>query len=215
MTYGEARDAALYLIHQESIAGTVIPGSYNNQQDYLNRIPSLVNAAQMDIATTAKKIPASVMLYDLDRVEQAGSYIYTLPDDLYQRRGSGLLVPVQRPGEPAHFERFNEVLMIGRDKLILPTRLPDETILEYFRYPKRLAVPPADDDRLDNVPEAQEAVPYYVAAHLVMQDDAFRYATLYNEYSAKKDSMMELPTTEPGLIHDRYFPRTDDYCFWG
>ena len=215
MTYGEARDIALYLIHQESIAGQTIPGTYNNQQDYLYRIPSLVNAAQMDLATTAKKIPASVMLNDLEFEERSGSYIYTLPRDMWQRRGSGLLVPVQNPGECVHFIRYNNVRMLDRDKLILPARLPMETVVEYYRYPKRLAVSPKDEDLLDNVPEAQEAVPYYVAAHLVMQDDAFRYATLFNEYTAKKDGMIELPSTEPSIVQDVYFPCAGDYSFWG
>lgn len=215
MTYGEARDIALYLIHQESIAGQVIPGSYNNQQDYLYRIPSLVNAAQMDIATTAKKIPVAIMLSDLDCEEQNGSYIYTLPTDMYQRRGSGLLVPVDVRGHELGYERFNQLRMVGRDRIIIRCRLPADTMLEYYRYPTRLSAAPADEEELDNVPEAQEAVPYYVAAHLVMQDDAFRYATLFNEYSAKKDSMMDLPTTEPSAIQDVYFPCDGDYSFWG
>lgn len=211
MTYGEARDAALYLIHQESIAGTVIPGTYNNQQDYLNRIPSLMNAAQMDIATTAKKIPAVAMLGDLGCKEQQGSFLYTLPFDLYQRRGSGLLVPSPRGG----YERFNEVLVVGNDQLILRRQLPPGTLIEYYRYPHRLPAEPEDDEMLDNVPEAQEAVPYYVAAHLVLQDDAFRYATLYNEYTAKKDGMTDPVSSEPSIVQDRYFDHNAEYDFWG
>ena len=69
--------------------------------------------------------------------------------------------------------------------------------------------------RVNTETEAQEAVPYYVAAHLVMQDDAFRYATLFNEYTAKKDSMIELPSTEPSTVQDVYFPCAGDYSFWG
>ena len=48
-----------------------------------------------------------------------------------------------------------------------------------------------------------------------MQDDAFRYATLFNEYTAKKDSMIELPSTEPSIVQDVYFPCAGDYSFWG
>lgn len=211
MTYGEARDAALYLIHQESIAGTEIPGTYNNQQDYLNRIPSLINAAQMDIATTAKKIPAVAMLGDMTCNEKYGAYLYTLPFNLYQRRGSGLLVPTP----DGKYARFNQVLNVDRDQLLLREKLPDGTMLEYYRYPHRIMPDTEDDEQLDNVPEAQEAVPYYVAAHLVLQDDAFRYATLYNEYNAKKDGMTEPVTTEPGIVQDNYYTFADSYNFWG
>ena len=39
MTYGEARDKTLQLINSYSLGGRVIESSYNEQQDYLNRIP--------------------------------------------------------------------------------------------------------------------------------------------------------------------------------
>jgi len=217
MTYGECRDLALHLIQQESIAGTEIPGTYNNQQDYLNKIPGLINAAQMDIATTTKPIPAWVTLGELACRESNGSYIYTLPDDLWQRRGSGLLLPLP----PRHHEfeleyaRYNQLRMIGNTELILPKALPPETILEYYRYPIRMQAQPEDDDLLDNVPEAQEAVPYYVAAHIVMYDDAFLYATLQNEYTAKKEAMRDRPRTEPGRVADVYTDFAGDYNFWG
>lgn len=206
MTYGECRDMSLHLIHQESIAGVEIPGSYNNQQDYLNKIPGLINAAQMDLATTAKPIPAEVMLGDLTYEDKEGSRVYNLPADLWQRRGSGLLIPRHDyPNGPSHYERFNQCRMVGNTKLILFSCLPDNTILEYFRYPTRLSPTPADTDVLDNVYEAQEAVPYYVAAHLVMQDDAFMYATLYNEYTSKKSALHDRPQTEVSVVEDVYF----------
>ena len=207
MNYGEARDLALHLIHQESIAGTRIPGTYNNQQDYLDKIPGLINAAQMDLATTSKKIPASVMLGELTYTEMSHSRIYTLPKDMWQRRGSGILVPAPREyrAQGQMYRRFNQCKDLGRDRIVLPTNLPEDSILEYWRYPTRLSLKPADTDELDNVPEAQEAVPYYVAAHLVIWDDAFLYASFYNEYEEKKMQMIELPTTEPSVVEDVFF----------
>lgn len=217
MTYGECRDLALNLIHQESIAGEVIPGSYDNQQDYLNKIPGLINAAQMDIATTTKPIPAWVELGDLMCFEKHGNYIYTLPEDLWQRRGSGLVLPAswRRSSYELHYDRYNRVRMIGNNQLILPEKLPDDTILEYYRYPVRMQTHPEDEDLLDNVPEAQEAVPYYVAAHTVMYDDAFLYATLQNEYSARKDALRDRVRTEVDTVVDMYTGPDVDYRFWG
>ena len=41
------------------------------------------------------------------------------------------------------------------------------------------------DKPTDNVPETHYAIPYYVAAHLVMYDDFSVYASLYNEFETK------------------------------
>lgn len=219
MTFAQARDMALNLIHQESIAGTVIPGSYNNQQDYLNKIPGLINAAQVDIATTTKPIPAECFLGDLVCECAHGWWLYTLPSDLWQRRGSGLLVPTP-PGPGPHFNkgytRVNFPLrMVGNEQLMLPKQLPPDTILEYYRYPIPLKDKPEDGDLLDNVPEAQMAVPYYVAAYTVIYDDAFLYASLKNEYEAKKASMHDLVRTEVDPIMDVYMEPDIDYHWWG
>ena len=217
MTYGECRDLSLNLIHQDSIAGVPIPGSYNNQQDYLNKIPGLINAAQLDIATTKKPIPEEITLGELTREEKNGNYIYSLPANLWQRRGSGLLVPIPAPGpyRGLRFARYNHMRMIGNTKLILTELLPDDTILEYYRYPQDLSMTPDDYDLLDNVPEAQAIVPYYVAAHVVMYDDAFLYATLENEYTARKESLRDLTRTEVDTVQDVYTDFDLDYHFWG
>ena len=220
MTYGECRDLSLNLIHQESIAGATIPGTYNNQQDYLNKIPGLINAAQMDIATTTKPIPEEITLGELKNgwpfEEKNGNYVYTLPSDMWQRRGSGLIIPI-----PYHSQyqglrhgRYNRMRMIGNNKLILAEWLPDDTVLEYYRYPFQLSMTPDEDDTLDNVLEAQMIVPYYVAAHVVMYDDAFLYATLQNEYTAKKESLREMPTTEIDTVEDVYMAGASDYNTW-
>ena len=220
MTYGECRELSLNLIHQESIAGTDIPGTYNNQQDYFNKIPGLINAAQMDIATTTKPIPEEVTLGELKEreayEEKNGNFIYTLPEDLWQRRGSGLLVPIPYPSQyqGLRFRRYNRLRMIGTDRLILTERLPGDTILEYYRYPHELPADVEDNTMLDNVREAQVIIPYYVAAHVVMYDDAFLYATLQNEYSAKKEALRELPHTEVDTVQDVYMDPAFDYHVW-
>jgi hypothetical protein len=210
MNYAEARDLSLHLIHQESIAGARIPGTYNNQQDYVDKIPGLINAAQMDLATTTKKIPAVAQLSELPYTENGISRIYTMPTDLWQRNGAGVLVPTRDPIDGSlRYKRFNRCRALGRNQLIFPCVLPGDSLVEYWRYPRRLEISPDDDDQLDNVPEAQEAVPYYVAAHLVLTDDAFLYASLYNTYEEQKQSMQELPVTEIDVIEDVFFGGAD------
>ena len=84
MNYGQVRDQVLKLLNQYSIAGAQVSPSYNNQQDYLNRIPGLVNDAVMEIATTARKIPALIRLDDLEHEEKGKEIWYELPEDFYQ-----------------------------------------------------------------------------------------------------------------------------------
>ena len=70
MNYGQVKKASLQLIFSESIAGTPILSTYNNQADYEGMIPTLVNDCMMYIATTVKKIPAIVPLDLFNRVQE-------------------------------------------------------------------------------------------------------------------------------------------------
>lgn len=62
--------------------------------------------------------------------------------------------------------------------------------------------------QLDGTADMHSAVPYYVAAQLVMYDDAFRYQALRNEYETKIT-----------LLHDPVFveetPVNNVYDFFG
>ena len=60
MNYAWARDFALELINQYSVAGDPVLLSYNNQADYLARIPKLLDDAQNLVATTVRRIRATV-----------------------------------------------------------------------------------------------------------------------------------------------------------
>ena len=91
MNYKWARDFALELINQYSIAGAVVPGSYNNQADYLLRIPKLLDDAQMYVATNQGRIRTSVYLSELESDERGGWTAYKLPKDCWQVCSSGLV----------------------------------------------------------------------------------------------------------------------------
>ncbi len=145
MTYGEVKKAALLLINQYSIAGNEIANSYNNQEDYLKMIPSLVDAAEYEIATTMRPIPAS-------RIVRAREGHIPPPSDCFR-------MLAQR-----------EVLDDGRVRI------------HYFRFPRCLGEDPADCKKLDNSPDTHRAIPYYVAAHLVLDDDAYKHQVLFNEW---------------------------------
>lgn len=206
MNYKWARDFALELIHQYSIAGSEIEPSYNNQDDYLHRIPKLVDDAQMYIATTTARIREVVHLEELPRTERGGWVLYTLPSNFWQMYGGGLI----RFDGP-DMQRYHRYKLFGKRQLAIPKEVDGLLSLEYYRYPTSVGPEPTDKTLLDNSEEAQLAVPYYVAAHLVMQDNAFAYSALFNEFEAKLARLAELPQAELTVVEDAYSPAEWEY----
>ena len=199
MDYKWARDFALQLINQYSAAGTVIPVSYNNQADYLARIPKLLEDAQMHAATTAAPIRHTEPLSALRCDENGEWLVYTLPKDCWKMSGAGLL---RYDGE--NFQRYRGYHIVGANRFAMPRGVDGEIHVEYFRYPRKLGDAPRDSDELDNTPEVQMALPYYVAAYLVMQDDAFAFSALSNEFEARLARLGEVPHAEVNIVEDAY-----------
>jgi hypothetical protein len=201
MTYTELKNFALQLINRYSIAGSVTPPTYNNQNDYTNRIPALLRDAQNYIATTVKKIPAMVALDDLQYTEINGTRIYELPRDLWKLMPPGLWMYTKTGAV-----RYGGFKRMGNRTIALPATHPAGMTVEYYRYPKNLGAQPRGSDELDNDSETHAAAAYYVAAHLIMDEDPFMYSTLYNEFEAKLGRLVEPVTTEVYTTDDVYFP---------
>lgn len=205
MTYGQIRDFTLKLINQYSIAGSPIPDSYNNQADYVLHIPQLLDDAQMYVATNQGRIRTVVPMTALDSHEEDGWTVYRLPEDCWQVCSSGLLR--LHKGEVQRYHRYHQV---GDRSIMVPSSLEGVLQLEYFRYPALLGADPSPEMELDNTPVAQMALPYYVAAHLVMHDDSFAYQALYNEFENKLSRLVEAPQAELSSVEDVY-----DTAAWG
>lgn len=199
MTFEQVRTATMKLLNQFSVAGDEIDGSYNNQADYLKRIPELVNDAMMEIATTARKIPAVLELKRLYQEDLGHEVRYTLPDDFYQFV-SGSVVKTS-DGRMLHTNVYSTQ---GKKHLILPKDEAKDYTITYYRYPKLLGDRPEKSAELDNEPETHRAIPYYVAAYLVMQDDAFQYASFYNKYEDKLAKMGQGIHAEVRIVDDAY-----------
>ena len=186
MTYGWVKNYALQLINRYSLSGNILPSHYNDQQDYLNRIPALVDDAVMYIATTVRPIPDCIKLSELAGEELGEYMVYEPPAGLYKFKSGGIVCAAD-----GGMRRFNAANILGNGKIIIPREL-ESGILEYYRYPHALSDPPADSEELDNTPDTHTAVPYYVAAHLMLDDNEFGYTALYNEFEAKLERL-ELP----------------------
>ena len=199
MTYEQVKNATLKLLNQFSVAGDEIDGSYNNQADYIKRIPELVNDAMMEIATTARKIPAVLELKNLYRESLGEMVRLTLPHDFYQFVSGSVVKTTD--GWMLHTNVYSTQ---GKKQLILPKEEVKEYSITYYRYPKLLDDQFDRNAELDNDPETHHAIPYYVAAYLVMQDDAFQYASFYNKFEDKLEKMSAGIHAEVRIADDVY-----------
>lgn len=201
MTYNQIRDRSLKLINQYSIAGDQIASTYNNQQDYLYRIPSLVNDAMLAISTSTRLLRCWVAAEDLSYEVLANQRIYDMPMDFWQFESGGF----RGIGRDGTVEKYTNYQFIGDRQIMIPNADAENLLLvEYCRRPELLPEDPDGKEELDVPEEAQAAIPYYVAAHLVMQDDSFQYASLYNEWETKLDRLSELTRTELPEVDDQY-----------
>lgn len=207
MDYKWAKDYTLELINQYSIAGAVTPETYNNQADYIARIPKLLNDAQMYVATSVGKIRAVEELENLSCDDNGKWRVYTMPRDYWQLCSGGLI----RYDEHGELERCNLYHAIGANQIAVSKSVSGNMSAEYYRLPRSLPENPADDEPLDNTVPAQMTLPYYVAAHLVMYDNAFAYQALMNEFETRLNRLVGAPTIIYGTVADTYGDTGD----WG
>ncbi|MBQ3374750.1 MAG: hypothetical protein IJG40_16625 [Oscillospiraceae bacterium] len=198
MTYGELKMRVLELIFSYSVAGSPIPATYNNQADYIAMIPGLVNNGQTDIATSVKRIPAMAFLIDLEQEEVGNRVLYKLPSDCWLPFTGGLLFPESRS-----YERYFGYRFIG-GRIELPFHAPSGLALEYWRYPETVSSGTPDSEELDNAPDVHECLVFYVAAHLLAYDDAYRYTVFLNMYEERRKRLREPVWIEPCPIEDVY-----------
>lgn len=199
MNYQWARDFTLKLINQYSIAGNAVLESYNNQSDYLYRIPELIDDAQMIAATTHARIRKLVPISELEQENRGGWIVVKFPEDCWQPCGTGLIRL-----HDGQFQRFHRYYLAGDTELMLPPDVGGDLYLEYFRYPTLLGTKPADNAELDNTLAVQMALPYYAAAYLVRPDDKFAYAAFSNEFETKLARLSEPPQAEIHVVEHPY-----------
>lgn len=205
MNYGQVRDAAFKLLHQFSLGDEEIPRTYNDQGDYLRRVPELVDDAMWIIASGPRRIHAAKPLERLHSRDRGGMCCYTLPGDLMEIVPGGLLI---LEGGESRYE--SGYVRADACHILLP-RCRGEVWLEYYRRPRSCLedlpegrTEPCGCTNLDNTPDTHRAIPYYVAAHLALQDDETVYLALMKEWRELLYRLSPLPQPHRGLVTDVY-----------
>lgn len=212
-TYKELKREILGHINQYSKAGTEVASSYNDQQDYLNRIPQLLNTALVSIRTArdGKPLIKSVTYPEATQTENAtppteigGFVLYTLPDDFWSLKTGSVARVIG-----GHFIKTNEFRMQGRHHIMLPK---DGTFyIEYYAYPVQVPLNIQDAATIEEDPDVIQTATFYVAANLVMYEDEFMYSALYNEYESHLSRLSNGLEMEVGNVRDVYLFAYD----WG
>ena len=197
MKYADIKRAVLSHINQYTMAGSQVAPSYNNQADYLNRIPVLLNEALVNIRTLVKPIPVVLPLTDGE--PYGGMVRYELPEDCWTIKTGG--VSVIRGGK---FQRTNQYRLQGKKYILVPE--DGSYTVEYYRYPVQLPLDNTltDSYELDEDPEVIQTATYYASAYLVLQEDEFAYATLYNDYESRLGRISPGITAEVQPVEDSY-----------
>lgn len=198
MLYSEIKRETLGHIDQYSMAGAPVAASYNNQADYLSKIPILINEALVNIRTLVKP---EVMVYPLRGGQSYGDLIrYELPDDFWSLKTGG--ISLIRDGR---FQKTNDYQLQGRKSILVPVTDGTYTV-EYYRYPNMLPTGSelTEDFDLEEDIEVIQAATYYAAANLVMREDEFMYASLYNDYETRLGRISPGITMEVKPVEDAY-----------
>lgn len=202
MTYSDIRDTTLKLINQYTRIGNRINLTYNEQDDAVNRIPAFANDAQLIIARGPRPIEASAELRPMDARPIGHHLLFTLPEDLIDIQPGGLLV-IERRG----LTRSSDYKQMDDDHILVPRELfrhGTVPMLQYYRRPQLLSDSPADSDPIDNVVTAQEPIPYYCAAQIMLELDAYQHSVLFNMWQDKLNELAKPPQAEHNIIEDVY-----------
>ena len=198
MLYSEIKREVLGHIDQYSMAGTPVAASYNNQADYLSRIPVLINEGLVNIRTLVKPDPVVLPLENGE--EYGGMMRYELPEDFWNLKTGGVSV-IHR----GRFRKTNEYRLQGK-KYILTPKTEGVYTVEYYKYPDLLPLDETLTDafELEEDIEVIQTATYYAAANLVMREDEFMYASLYNDYESRLSRISPGITVEVQQVEDAY-----------
>lgn len=194
-------DAAFQLLNHYSIAGELVPLSYNDQADDKNRMLNLINDAQMAIAMSVRPISAfhTVEIPVLGRDVPMAEIEVQMPEDFDQALSIYFSPALDERGRPiggtseccGPFTREASKYKWMDDVLLLPNRPAGTYRIEYSRYPVRYTPETPETTYLDNKPDTHPPIPYYVAAMIAVEENPKLYYALYNIWETRLARLVE------------------------
>lgn len=202
MTIKECMDAAFQLLNHYSIAGNLVPLSYNDQADDKNRMLNLINDAQMAIAMSVRPIPAfhTVEMPLLPAGAPMAEIEVEMPEDFDQAISVYFSPALDDNGRPVGgnsqccgpFTRdASSYKWIGDSIILLPNKPAGTYRIEYSRYPIRYNETTPETTQLDNTPDTHPPIPYYVAALIAAEENPKLYYVLYNIWETMLARLVE------------------------
>lgn len=163
MTYGQGKKKVYELLDEYSSGGEVL-------------IDEDIEMKMLDFFDTAQKlISKDAPVYATYKIKRkAGQTLYPMPS------GFQKLVQVWRNGNPSKKYRF-----IG-GKLQIPENDHSEIMVEYQKLPDTLDESFTDEDEFEVDEEACEAMPYYVAAQVLLPDLMTDYRPYLEEWEKRR-----------------------------
>lgn len=203
MTIRECMDAAYQLVNQYSIAGSLVPLSYNAQADDELRMINLINDAQMQIATV-KPIGES-LTFEVPPVEAhkpVTELECPMPEYFIE---ATLITFIPARGGVRVSKNASYYHWTNDDVLLVPDRPAGTYRVEFNRYPARYAPDVDKNTPLDNTPDTHFAIPYYVAAMLSVDENPKTYYACYNVWETRLSRLgYKQPHAENGFVDDVY-----------
>lgn len=201
MTFLEFKRLVLQHLDQYSVAGEMIPLTYNNQADYTMRIAALANTALRTIATQAEMkmasfVPAAKEYEGCTELPNGMTKI-EMPADFWTMTGRGL--PTFEGDE---YHRNMHYQWLTDREILVPTRELNKVVITYYRYPRKLLG--TDKELLDCSEAAADCASFYVAAQLARHDSPYAYQTLYNEFEQMMVRLKKPVITETSDVEDVY-----------
>lgn len=199
MTYGEFKTLVLKHIDQYTVAGEKVPLSYNNQADFVNKIPELTNIVLRMIATTTAPITETISASALaDVMEMPGGWSkITMPKDFWRIHGSGILLMGGEELEISGNYRF-----LTNKEILVKTSEVSSMLIRYDRYPRK--VQGVDAELLDCEDAVADCASFYVGAQLMRTEDPYVYQSMMNEYSSMMAQIATPITAEYVRAKDVY-----------
>lgn len=168
-TYRELKRKVLELINQYSVGGAAVSPDYNNQSDYIGRIPGLINDALQRIRTEARP-RVDVRSFSNGGTRYGDMTLYSLPQEYRVVKTGG----VYRISD-GKFEPFGGYRLLGEQSILFPAD-GASYMMEYYCAPDYIPEDPDDESGTDEDPEILTAACYFAAAMLSVDRKRSRVA---------------------------------------